>query len=183
VFNPKKGADHSISVEYAGLGGNIGYTKYELELGWVIPLLWNHVGFVHGKAGYVEENSGGKLPDYERYYLGGMNSMRGFEWRGIYALDEEGNEIGGNKAVQFNIEYRIPLFEDAGIIGVLFYDMGDVYKEAEHIELGNLKHSAGFGFRWYSPIGPIRIEYGYILDAGEIDESGGRWEFSMGAAF
>jgi outer membrane protein insertion porin family len=183
LFNPTKGSDHSIKLEYAGLGGNIGFTKYELEIGWIIPLLWTHTGFLHGKAGYVTENPGGKLPDYERYYLGGINSMRGFEWRGIYALDEEGNEIGGDKLVQFNVEYRIPLLPEQGIVGVLFYDMGDVYNNDESIDLGNLKQSAGFGFRWYSPLGPIRIEYGRILDAGEIDETGGRWEFTMGAAF
>lgn len=182
VFNTTEGSEHSVTLEYAGLGGDIAFTKYLVETGWFIPLFWSTVGFVHGKVGYVEENSGGKLPDYERFYLGGINSLRGFEWRDINVLDDEGKEIGGNKLVQFNVEYLIPLFKKLGIVGVLFYDTGNVYGDDESIDLGNLRKSAGYGFRWYSPVGPIRIEYGYILDRKE-GESSGRFEFSMGTAF
>jgi outer membrane protein insertion porin family len=182
-FNPTKGSEHSIAVKYAGLGGDIAFTKYIVETGWFIPLFWDTVGFLHGKAGYVTENSGGILPDYERFYMGGMNSLRGFEWRDIHALDEDGNEIGGDKFVQFNVEYRIPVYKKLGLFGVIFFDTGDVYNNDESVDLGSLKQSAGFGFRWYSPMGPIRIEYGHILDAGDLDEDGGRWDFSMGGAF
>ncbi|UCD31441.1 MAG: outer membrane protein assembly factor BamA [Desulfobacterales bacterium] len=182
-INPTKGSQHSLTVKYAGLGGDIAFTKYEVETGWFIPLFWSTVGFLHGKAGYVEEHSGGILPDYERFYLGGMNSLRGFDWRDIFVLDEDGNEIGGDKFVQFNVEYRIPVYKKLGLYGVIFFDTGDVYNNDEDIDLGNLKQSAGFGFRWYSPLGPIRIEYGHIIDAGDLDETGGRWDFSMGAAF
>jgi outer membrane protein insertion porin family len=49
--------------------------------------------------------------------------------------------------------------------------------------MGNLRSSVGFGFRWYSPMGPLRIEYGHKLDVQEGEDSGGRWEFSMGSAF
>ncbi len=182
VFNTTEGSEHSVTLEYAGLGGDITFTKYLAETGWFIPLFWDTVGFVRGKAGYVKENSGGKLPDYERFYLGGMNSVRGFDWRDIHVLDDDGKEIGGNKLVQFNVEYLIPLFKNLGIVGVLFYDTGNVYDDDESIDLGNMRKSAGYGFRWYSPVGPIRIEYGYILDRKE-GESKGRWEFSMGTGF
>jgi outer membrane protein insertion porin family len=97
--------------------------------------------------------------------------LRGFEWRDINVLDDEGKEIGGNKLVQFNVEYLIPLFKNLGIVGVLFYDTGNVFGEDESIDLGNLRKSAGYGFRWYSPVGPIRIEYGYILDRKEGEDS------------
>lgn len=182
-LNPTKGSEHSITMKYAGLGGDIAFTKYIVETGWFIPLFWDTVGLLHGKAGYVTENSGGILPDYERFYMGGMNSLRGFEWRDIHALDEDGNEIGGDKFVQFNVEYRIPVYKKLGLFGVIFFDTGDVYNDDESVDLDNLKQSAGFGFRWYSPMGPIRIEYGHILDAGDLDADGGRWDFSMGGAF
>ena len=183
IFNPTEGSKHSISVEYAGLGGNIAFTKYLAETGWYFPLFKGTVGFLHGKGGYVEENSGGILPDYERFYLGGINSLRGYEWREVYVLDEDGNEIGGDKFVQFNVEYIIPLLKDQGLMGLLFYDTGNVYNNGESIDMGNLRSSVGFGFRWYSPMGPLRIEYGYKLDVQEGEDSGGRWEFSMGSAF
>ncbi len=183
TFNPTEGADHSISLEYAGVGGDIGFTKLQAELGQYIPLFWDTVGFLHAKSGYVRENSGGILPDYDRFYLGGINSMRGFPWRGIHATDEDGAEIGGDKYIQVNVEYLIPLIKQANVMGVLFFDTGNVYDNHEPYDVGELRQSAGFGFRWYSPMGPIRIENGYILDPKEGESRSGRWEFTMGAAF
>jgi outer membrane protein insertion porin family len=182
IFNPTKGSDHSFTVQYAGLGGDIGFTKYLADTGWYFPLFWNTVGFLHGRGGYVTENSGGKLPDYEKFYLGGINSLRGFDWRDIHLTDEDGAKIGGEKFIQFNVEYLIPLIREAGIMGVLFFDTGNVYDETDDIDFGELRESAGFGIRWYSPMGPIRIEYGHILDPEE-GEGDGRWEFTMGSAF
>ncbi len=183
IFNPTEGSQHSISVQYAGIGGDIGFTKYLAETGWYFPLFKGTVGFLHAKTGYVNKHSGKKLFDYDRFYLGGMNSLRGFDWRDISSIDENGEKIGGNKFVQFNVEYLIPLIKKAGIVGVIFYDTGNVYDNDENIDLGNLRKSAGYGFRWYSPLGPIRIENGYILDPKEGENRGGRWEFTMGTAF
>ena len=182
-FNPSEGSKHSVSLKYAGLGGNVGFTKVLAETGWFWPLVMDTVGYLHGEAGYVKENSGGILPDYERFYLGGINSVRGYEWREINVLDEDGNIIGGNKFVLFNAECIVPLLKQQGLVGVIFYDTGNVFNDDESIDLGNLRNSVGFGFRWYSPMGPIRFEYGYKLDVKEGEDSGGRWEFSMGSAF
>ncbi|MBI9084044.1 MAG: outer membrane protein assembly factor BamA [Desulfobacterales bacterium] len=187
AFNPTEGSEHSASVEYAGLGGNIGFTKYLVESGKYFPLFWETVGFLHGRAGFVSQNTGKTLPDYEKFYLGGINSMRGFEWEDLAPLernlDGSYSEVGGEKFVQFNVEYIIPLAKEAGVMGVLFFDTGDVYSDAEDIDLGSLRESAGFGFRWYSPVGPIRVEYGYVLDPLPGQENTGKWEFTMGAAF
>jgi outer membrane protein insertion porin family len=181
-FNPTEGSRHSLSVEYAGLGGNIGFTKLIAGTGWYIPLIKDTVGFLNGKIGFVRENSNGILPDYEKFYLGGMNSVRGFGWRDIFLLDEDGAEVGGEKFVQFNVELLIPLLKDAGLVGVLFFDTGNVYGKDDSIDLGNMRESIGYGIRWFSPMGPIRLEYGYVLDEQEGEDTGG-WEFAIGAAF
>ena len=183
MFNPTEGSDHSITVEYAGFGGDVGFSKYVASAGWYIPLFKDLVGFLHAKGGYVRENSDGVLPDYERFFLGGITSLRGFEWEDLAPKDEDGDEIGGDKFVQFNIELLYPIFKDAGIVGVLFFDTGEVYGKGEDVDLGELRESVGLGFRWYSPVGPIRIEYGYILDPIEGRGEGGKWEFTMGGAF
>lgn len=187
IFNPTEGSEHSLSVEYAGLGGNIGFTKSIVETGWYFPLFWETVGFVHGRGGWVTENSGKKLPDYEKFYLGGINSLRGFEWEDLAPLEKNADgsysEVGGEKFVQFNLEYLLPISTEAGVMGVLFFDTGDVYSDSEDIDLGNLRESAGFGIRWYSPMGPIRIEYGYVLDPEPGQDNAGKWEFTMGNAF
>jgi outer membrane protein insertion porin family len=182
AFNPTEGGNHSVSVEYAGLGGDIAFTKVLAETGQYIPLFWETVGFLHAEGGWVTENSGGILPDYEKFYLGGINSLRGFDWRDVSLEDEDGAEIGGFKYIQFNAEFIFPLIKDAGLVGLLFYDTGNVFDDDEEIKFEQLRESAGFGFRWYSPMGPIRIEYGFVLDREE-DEESGRWEFSMGSSF
>ncbi len=186
-FNATDGSKHSISVQYAGLGGDIGYTKYLAETGWFIPLFKDLVGVLHGETGYVTEHSGKTLPDWERFYLGGINSLRGFDWQDISPteINENGLEskVGGDKFIQFNLELKHPLVKDAGVWGVVFFDTGNVYNNDENFDLSNMRESAGFGFRWYSPIGPIRLEYGYILDPVEDEGEGGRWEFSMGGVF
>ena len=179
-FNPTKGSRHIISLEYAGLGGDVAFTKYLGETGWYIPVFKDIVTFLHGEIGYVQENSGGMLPDYERFYLGGLNSLRGYDWRDIYVLDENGDEIGGNKYIQFNAELIFPLLKKQGVVGLLFYDTGNVYNDGESISLSSLRKTAGFGFRWYSPMGPIRLERGYIIDS---EGSGAQWEFGMGTFF
>jgi outer membrane protein insertion porin family len=179
-FNPTQGSRHSVSVEYAGLGGDVTFTKYLGETGWYVPVFKDIVTFLHGEIGYVQKNSGGILPDYERFYMGGLNSLRGYDWRDVYVLDENGYEIGGDKFVQFNVELLFPLLKKQGVVGLLFYDTGNVYNDGESIDLGDLRKTAGFGFRWYSPMGPIRLERGYIVDG---EDSGGQWEFGMGTSF
>lgn len=179
-FNPTEGSRHSISVEYAGLGGDVTFTKYLGETGWYIPVFKDIVTFLHGEIGYIQKNSGGILPDYERFYLGGLNSLRGYDWRDVYVLDENGDEIGGDKFVQFNAELIFPLLKKQGVVGLLFYDTGNVYNDDESIDLGDLRQTAGFGFRWYSPMGPIRLERGYVIDS---EGSGAQWEFGMGTSF
>jgi outer membrane protein insertion porin family len=183
LFNPTEGQNHSLTAQYSGLGGDIGFTKYTAELGAYFPLFWETVGFIHTEGGYIDDVSGKLLPDYEKFYLGGINSLRGFDWRDIYIPDEEGAKTGGYKYVQLNLEYIFPLVKKAGLVGVVFYDTGNVFGRDESVDFGNLRHSTGGGFRWYSPLGPIRLEYGHILDRKDTDEDSGQWEFSMGAAF
>ena len=189
AFNTTQGQDHSLRYTYAGLGGDHGFQKVVAELGWYIPVYKGLVTFFHGESGWVEQIPGYTLPDYEKFYLGGMNSVRGFEFQDIYIKginsDGEETEEGGETYVQFNFELSYPLFKDLGIVGVIFYDTGNVYGPDETIDLGNLRQAAGYGIRWYSPIGPIRIEGGHILDPIEEngEDSGVNWEFSMGGAF
>ncbi len=182
AISPTEGSRHVLSLQYAGLGGDVGYAKTTAELGKYFPLFWSTVGFLHAEGGYVKEVGDKYLPDYEKFYLGGINSLRGFDWRDVSVRDDAGNKIGGEKFVQFNAEFIFPLIKKAGLRGLLFYDTGNVYKEGTRVDLGELRESAGFGIRWYSPMGPIRLERGYILDPRE-DEEDGRWEFAIGGAF
>ena len=199
AFNATSGSDHSISLQYSGIGGDVGYTKVRLETGWYFPLFWKFVGFAHGKTGIMWKNSGKVLPDYDLFRLGGINSLRGFEWEDLAPKEtidlhkrypehyEEGHvvetEVGGYKFVQANFECLFPFDDGGGIMGFIFFDTGELYDDGEKIKVDNLRESIGFGVRWNSPMGPLRLEYGYILDPKKDAGEGGRFEFSMGAAF
>ena len=183
LFNPTGGSMHNISYEFAGLGGNVGFNKIIGETAWYFPLLWKTIGVLHAKSGYAKELEGKSLPDYEKFYMVGIDALRGFERDDLSPRDADGNEIGGNKFVQFNAEIRFPLVPEAGVFGVTFFDTGDIYANDEDIELNNLRESAGLGVRWLSPMGPVRLEYGWILDPKDTDAASGNWEFSMASAF
>ncbi len=184
-FNPSRGSNSRFSVAYSGglLGGDVGYTKYTAESGWYFPVFWTTVWFMRGEGGYIRQNSGGILPAYDLFYLGGINSLRGFTWEDLSPEDETGALTGGHKFVQFNFEYHVPILEKAGILALAFFDTGDNYSQDESVDLGNLRKSWGFGVRWFSPMGPIRLERGYIIDPQPGESDNGRWEFTMGAAF
>ncbi len=185
AFVPTQGSNHSVSFEFAGLGGDIGFMKYLAEAAWYFPLFWEFVAAPHAAAGYVNKTRDKTLPDYEKFYLGGIGSLRGFKRDDLAPQDNDGNSIGGDKYVQFNFDITFPFVKSQGVYGGLFFDTGKVYDDSEKIEFrpGDLRQSAGLGIRWLSPMGPIRLEYGWILDPEENDHGGGNWEFSMASAF
>jgi outer membrane protein insertion porin family len=85
--------------------------------------------------------------------------------------------LGGTSMLIFNFELIFPIIKSAGMKGVVFYDTGNTWDGRYY--LNDLRQTVGAGIRWYSPIGPLRLEYGYVLDRRENDSSG-RWEFSIG---
>jgi outer membrane protein insertion porin family len=184
-FLATRGALNSFTFEFAGLGGDIGFTKYIAETGWYYPLLWDFVGVAHAKAGYVAENKKYQLPDYEKFYMGGIGSLRGFERDDLAPKDDDGASVGGAALVQFNFEVVFPLLKDVGVHGLVFFDAGRIYETKDDIDfnLTDLRKSAGGGIRWLSPMGPLDIEYGYILDRKDSDHGAGQFEFSMASSF
>ena len=185
LFNPTMGSDNSISIEHAGtpFGGDVGYTKYIGDSGWYHTLFWRVVGYLHGRIGYIHDDPVGEVPTWERFYLGGIDTVRGYGWRDISPRDPiTFDRIGGDKMILFNAELIFPLVEKAGLAGVVFYDTGNAWGEDHDWAIGwdDLRKTTGFGFRWYSPMGPLRLEYGYILDEELRGE--GQWEFTMGMA-
>jgi outer membrane protein insertion porin family len=183
TFHPTQGAMHEGSFEFAGLGGNVGFTKYIAETAWYLPIFWKAIGVLHARGGYVKQLAGKTLPDYEKFYMTGLNTLRGFDRNDLSPRSDSGAEVGGNKFVLMNAEIRFPLVEQAGVFGVVFFDTGDVYDEEEDIRLDRMRESAGLGIRWLSPVGPIKLEYGFILDPKSTDDGPGGWEFSMASSF
>jgi outer membrane protein insertion porin family len=182
LFNAKSGSVHSIEYEFAGIGGDVGFNKVIGDTGWYFPLGWKLVGVAHGRAGYVNKLPNWDLPDYEKFYLGGINTLRGFD-RDDLAPKEDGSPVGGEKYIQGNFEIKFPLVEEAGVYGIIFLDTGAVFSKEESWEFNKMRESAGPEIRWLSPIGPIRLAYGFVLDPKKGDSSSGGFEFSMASSF
>ena len=192
---PSKGSNNTASAEFAGsfLGGDRSFIKYIGSSSWFFPVFWETSVMFHGTIGYAEGTEGEDLPIDERFFVGGINTVRGFEPRSLGPRDKSGNIIGGDSELVFNVEYLFSLVKEAGLRGVIFFDAGNAYninkvEDSESDDFGELRTGAGYGVRWYSPIGPLRLEWGYNLNpkrdhiTGE-KEKRSRWEFSIGTFF
>ncbi len=180
---PSKGTRSNIFVQQAGgyLGGESNYTKSGLNLATFYSLPLNVVLAAKGRIAYIEGHNKDKqfpydVPIFERYVLGGLNTLRGLQYLGI-ERSGTGDALGGNSMLVANLELVFPFITSAGMKGVVFYDTGNTWNGGYRID--DLRQTAGAGIRWYSPIGPLRLEYGYVLDRKE-GESAGRWEFAIG---
>jgi outer membrane protein insertion porin family len=185
LFNATRGSVNVVSVEYAGgvLGGDNYFTKYHVRSAWFFPFFWDSAFSVQGRWGFVEQRSGGKLPVYEKFRLGGMNTVRGFDYGSISPIDPDTSDrIGGEKMMVYNLEYRFPLIKDQGVVGIVFFDAGNVFTKDEDYTFSGIRMGAGGGIRWYSPAGPLRLEWGKNLDP-KPDEPSSVWEFTIGTPF
>jgi len=185
-INPTRGTKNTLSVEYSGglLQGDDEFIKYIGDSSWYHPLFWSTVFHWHGQAGYLMKNGNDEIPLFERFYLGGINSVRGYKGRDIAPRydDGSGDKKGGTKEFFTNFEYIFPINKEIGILGVAFFDAGNVWDDDETVDF-DLYKSVGAGIRWYSPLGPLRLEYGYGLDDDDEVSGGGRVEFSVGQFF
>jgi outer membrane protein insertion porin family len=184
-FNARHGSVNTLNVEYAGgfLGGDNYFTKYRARSAWFFPFFLDSAFSIQGKWGYIDQRPGGELPVYEKFTLGGMNTVRGFEYGDISPVDPAtGDRIGGEKMMVYNIEFRFPLQKEQGVMGVLFFDAGNVFTKDEDYTFSGIRSGAGLGIRWYSPAGPLRLEWGKNLDP-EPGESESVWEFTIGTPF
>ncbi|MDD2464007.1 MAG: outer membrane protein assembly factor BamA [Desulfobulbus sp.] len=185
LFSPTEGSRNSISVEYAGgvLAGDAQFTKVEASSSWFFPMVWGTVFHVKGAAGQAFENEDGKLPVYEHFFLGGMNSIRGFQSASVSPLDPlTGDKIGGDKMWYGTVSIIFPLIKDMGMDGEIFHDFGNVYDVDEDWDFSNYKKTAGVGILWASPLGPLRLAWGFNLDQQDGEDSS-NWDFSMGGTF
>jgi outer membrane protein insertion porin family len=175
---PSSGTRVSASINYAGgpLGGDHDFTKYGATAAWFYPLPLDMVFNIRGRIGYLQRNGDTQLPIYERYVLGGISTLRGL--RDVGPMDERtGDIIGGTTMLCGSVEIIFPLIRNAGMKGVVFYDTGNTWESG--YSLSDLRQTAGVGIRWYSPIGPLRLEWGYVLDKKD-DEDASRFEFTIG---
>lgn len=185
LFVTTEGSLNSLKLEYAGgiLHGDSQYTKLEGSTSWFFPGIIADETAFHLKlaAGQVWENEADKLPDFEKFYLGGINSLRGFPSRTVAVPVKGTNDYVGGKIMWYtNLEYHFPLVKEGGLRGLVFYDAGNVYESEWNYD--DIRQDVGIGFRWLSPMGPMRLEWAYVINPRPGDDSS-NWEFSIGGGF
>ena len=182
-MDPREGINLRLSTEVAGgaLGGTNDFIRYQVESSFFTPLVGELIGLANLEIGVISPLGGDEIPVTEKYFMGGLYTLRGFEHRMVGPL-EDGEPIGGTKSFLMNLEATYLLIPDANIKGVLFLDGGNVWAEDEQVKGDDLRYGAGFGFRWAAPIGLLRLEYGFNLDPKPDEEQPG-WEFSIGTLF
>lgn len=171
-FHPTSGSINNLSIEEAGgfLGGDMEFTKYNLDSRRYYHGFKDHAWALRMKLGLSDpRNQSGGLGS-EEYDLGGSDSLRGYE-----QSDFDSNEHDNNNLLLFNVEYRVP-FNDS-FTGVIFTDAGNVWEDKDKIKLDDLKLGYGLGMRMNTPVGQLRLDYGWDED------SEGMLHFSIGNTF
>jgi len=179
-LDPSRGSRNSIYLTYAGIGGSNMFLKGEVDSAWFFPL-GKTAFMLRGRFGYGAGIWGKNLPLYERFYIGGIYTIRGLGWGEAGPRDTKtGDPIGGTTELIFNAEYIFPLISDLRLKGVAFFDTGNSYESFNNF--GALRYTTGAGLRWISPMGPLRIEWGYNLNK-KRNEKSSRIEFTFGTFF
>ncbi len=181
-YAPSRGARHSLFVENAGgiLGGDNYFLKGFLETSWFFPLPLSTVLNLRGKLGVIEPYGGRKTPIYEKFFVGGLYTVRGFEYGEAGPVDQNGDPLGSEKMVVFTAELLFPLSREIGLKGAFFGDMGKGFDQWS--DLTPLRAGAGAGIRWFSPMGPIHIDLGYNLNP-KRGEKRKVFDFTFGTVF
>jgi outer membrane protein insertion porin family len=206
-FAPSRGAKHTLFIQNAGgiLGGDNYFVKVIGETSWFFPAPLKTVLNLRGKIGFAEPYGGKtdvvqliglpanpnvripvtvranrKVPIYEKFFVGGLGSVRGFEYGMAGPIDENRDPLGGDKMVVFTSELVFPLAREIGLRGAFFFDIG---KGFDHFsDMFPLRTGAGFGIRWFSPFGPIHIDIGFNLSPKD-GEKGRVIDFTAGTVF
>jgi outer membrane protein insertion porin family len=201
VFLATRGNRTEVTAELVGgpVGGDVSLYKLNAKTAFYFPFFDNHVLQIQGAVGVVEafgasKGDGGTVtetngvvvqvndvPVFDRYFLGGANTLRGFTYRKVGPKDVFNEPVGGNTYANATIEYTLPVIERVRF--AMFFDIGNVWRDAYEFDLGDLKSDAGIGIRLNLPIGPLRLDYGYPIQTDDATGRSGKFQFSVGYQF
>jgi outer membrane protein insertion porin family len=181
-FNPTSGSQHGVVVKYASdiFLSETDFIKGTVQSAWFFQIM-KRVVFafsLRGGAAYGFDESE-EIPLIERFFLGGRSTVRGYKHEALGPKGENDDPTGGNVFALTNLELRFNMGKGFGL--VTFVDGGEVWQTFDEVD-GDLKYTTGAGLRYNTPVGPVRLDYGYKLNR-EPDESIGEFHFSFGHAF
>ncbi|MFH1723713.1 MAG: BamA/TamA family outer membrane protein [Elusimicrobiota bacterium] len=183
-FFPTKGALLQGRIERSGgvLGGDVHLNRASLEASRYWTPWKRLTAAFSARAGVVRQfGRASEVPVYERFFMGGANTVRGYRERGVGPVDSLGAPLGGNVMTGANAELRFPLAWR--FWGAVFVDGGQVAAHEDLAVPGQWRYGTGFGLRLRTPVGPLRLDAGYKLSRQPADGSDWRVHFSLGEAF
>lgn len=195
VLNARRGYVAALHLEQAGrwLGGDFDYYELTGEIRHYVSVANRLVLAVRARGGSIDgvgttrpENV--NVPFYKLYFLGGATNLRGWGRFDVAPLSEGGTPIGGQTFANFSAEVRVPIWKN--LSGVLFADAGNVWTDPWDFNVNDLRYDVGPGLRYTTPIGPLRVDFGYQLNPipglmidGKPEPRQYRVHFSIGQAF
>ena len=179
---------YDAGVAAQPLLGSLTFFKATAQATWYLPLekITPDQPFVpfltlNHRAGLIVPFAGtGAIPVPERFFLGGPDSVRSFQFDGMAPRARDGVPLGGEAFVQANIELQWPV--GRGFFLAAFTDVGNLASELSNMELGETRVAPGAGLRFYTPLGALRVDYGYNLLRKDGDPIGA-WQFGVGVTF
>lgn len=182
ALEPTRGQRTELMTEVAGgpLGMDDDFYKWEVRSSWFFPGFFEgQVWELVGRTGVAEPyGSSTRVPLFERYFLGGVNSLRGYRYRTI-GPHEDGEPIGGNTFYFGSVDYTIPIIDRLKF--AIFYDIGNVYLKSYDFNFADYSDNWGVGIRLNIPrLGPLRLDYGIPINHTSDVSSSGKFQFSVG---
>ncbi|HQO76153.1 MAG TPA: outer membrane protein assembly factor BamA [Candidatus Saccharicenans sp.] len=184
-LTPSRGTSYTAALKYAGsfLGGQVHLVRPRLDLAHYQPFIANHVLGFHVEYMEVKATKGNEVPYWERFFLGGEQSIRGYDFYTIGPRDENQVLIGGQKSLVMNFEYIIPF--GGPLYGIVFYDLGNAWLSGQKVSLKDVYTSAGLEVRVFVPAlrVPFRLIFAYNNRKIYADDSNFAFRFAIGTTF
>jgi outer membrane protein insertion porin family len=184
---PTKGRYQRANFELSALA-DLKYYRASYQHQYFQPLGDTTIA-LNGEIGYAKAFGSNPYPIFKNFYAGGIGSVRGYEGSSLGPKDSNGDAIGGTSRLVANVEWQFPFpgsaSNDRTLRWFTFFDAGNVYDEGQTIG-SDLKYSAGIGFSWVSPIGPLKLSYGKALnaeDSGPNRDHTQSFQFQLGTGF
>ncbi len=185
VFNPTKGMIVTLSGDLVGsfLGGDQDYYILQTSFSKYWQILKKHLIELRLRLGTSKEfGDSNEVPVFDRFFAGGLGTVRGFNYRRVGPL-EAGDAVGGQTLAIANLEYTFPVPALDAFRGAFFIDAGNVSRDAYDVNFGDIAVSIGPGIKIKTPIGPVALYYGFPVANRDTKNRNGRFEFSLSRGF